>query len=238
MSKPVKYIWPVADTDAVCLPQQLPAAGNLILNGALVQGMTLSTSSPLSSNNYAVFPGIRRTISLTSAGDLSGVNFTINGYTDASRPISVPIAGPNANTKYTNVNLGEIFHSITSISADDAVPFDVSVGTGLSGYTLWFRNDYHRIVSHLSVGVFVQGTIDYSFVTTLDDTELLGDNVVSWTAIDGITTPTIPANSDMVNATTSILGDLTIPTHSSRININSSDATGTLQIWFLNQGIN
>jgi hypothetical protein len=237
MSKPRKVVWPLASETAICLPQTLAAAGNLKINGDFFRNFTMSTSSPLGYNEWAELPGIRRTVTVSCGADISAVVFTIRGLTDSGREISANVTGVNNNTVETDFNAGEIFHTITSVSANAAVGSAVSVGTGYKGYTLWFRNDYNRIISHLTVAVYVTGTATYSFETTLDDPDVLGDFVTIWQPIDGVTTPTIPAASTMTGATTSIMADLTIPTNCSRIEISDSDDTGYLEIWFLNQGI-
>lgn len=237
MSKPRKVIWPLASETAICLPQTLADAGNLKINGELFRNFTMSTSSPLGYNEWAELPGIRRTITVSSDQNIAAVVFTIRGLTDNGREISAEVTGVNNNTVETDFATGEVFHTVTSVTASAAAA-NVSVGTGYKGLTQWFRNDYNRTISHLTIGVSVTGTATYSFQATLDDPDIVGDETFLWQPIDGITTPTIPAASAMTDATTDILADLTIPINCSRIVISDSDDTGYLEIWFLNQGIN
>jgi len=99
--------------DGVSLDQQLGAAGNLLINGALA-------SSGIAKMLYNSTKA-----SLISTGNLSAVNFTITGEDDNQRPVVETIAGPNNNTVYTT----KYFKTISKISADAAVPVNVKVGS-------------------------------------------------------------------------------------------------------------
>lgn len=225
MSKSTTIIWPVLDLQAVCANQTLAAAGNLIINGTLA-------TNPNLPNVRAEFPKIARRISLQSTGNLSGVQFTISGIGDNGYPKSVIIAGPNNSIVNTGASLFTIVNSVT-VSA--AVLTNVQVGTAAVGATQWFLSGHYREVNHLAVNVTVTGVVDYSFQTTYDDPTTNSAFTVK-TPIDGVTIPTIPTATPMVNATVSCLADYTIPTRYSRIYMNSSDATGALKISFLQQG--
>lgn len=101
------------DDNGVSLDQQLGAAGNLLINGALV-------SSGIA---RMLFNSTKAT--LISTGNLSTVNFTITGKDDNQRPVVETIAGPNNNTVFTT----KYFKTISKISADAAVPVNVKVGS-------------------------------------------------------------------------------------------------------------
>jgi len=226
MSKVTNISWPLLDLQAVCLNQTLGAAGNLIING------TLSTNPNLP-NIRAEFPKICRQITLSSTGNLSGIQFTITGIGDNGYPKSVAIAGPNNNTVSTGA---ELFSIVNSISANAAVATNVRAGTGSVGATQWFLSDHYRAVNDLAVNVIVgANVINYTFQTTYDDPTTNAAFVVK-TPIDGVTVPTIPTATPMVGATVSCLTNYKFPTRYSRVYINSSDATGTATINFLQQG--
>jgi hypothetical protein len=225
MSKPITIIWPVLDLAAVCANQTLAAPGSLIINGTLA-------SNPNVPNLRAEFPKIARRVSLQSAGNLSGVNFTITGIGDNGYPKSVTIAGPNNSIVNTGASL---FTIVNSVTVDAPVATNVQVGTGAVGATQWILSDHYRDVNHLSINVVVTGVVDYTFQTTYDD-PTTNPNYVVKTPIDGVTIPTIPTATPMVHATVSCLADYTIPTRYSRIFMNSSDATGALEVNFLQQG--
>lgn len=228
MSKPIKIVWPVADVAAVCALQTTAAGGGpLKINGTLA---TTDTSVPI----YAVFPSIIRAVTLTSAANLSGTQFTITGYVPNSvHLVTSVIAGPNANT----VTTAEQFNIVTSVSTGAGLVGNVSVGTGRVGSTFWLLHDYFREVANAAIVVSVTAnTINYTFQSTLDDPFI--STPVSFAPIEGVTVETVPADTPMINATVSILSRLEFPVHSSRILINSSDATGTLTFSFLQQGLN
>jgi len=207
--QPRVYVWPAASNNAIALLQTLGAAGNLTLNGSLASSSEGGTPS-------VIFYNYNRYVTLTSANDLSGVNFTITG-TINSAPVSQTIAGPDNDTVATTV----VFDTVTSISASAAATA-VSAGTGTFGQTRWFESDYYLNVSNLSIQVVVTGTINYTFGTTLDNV-----NLITPTLFDPI--------SGMTNATTSQLGNYLPATNFSTIVINSG--TGSLTATFIQQGV-
>jgi len=69
---------------------------------------------------------VPRNLTLTSAGNISAVNFTVTGYDAYGQLDTEVIAGPNANTVQGNV----AFSQILSIATSGAVGTNTSVGTG------------------------------------------------------------------------------------------------------------
>lgn len=208
MAKPVVYRWPAADEDGICLSQTTVNAGNLVLNGALV------------SNGVVSFVGIYRTVSLTSANNLSTENFTITGTLNGEL-VNETIVGPNNNTVYTT----QLFDSITSISVDNGV-VGISVGTGNTGMTHWFNSNYHSTVLGMSVQIVVSGAnIIYSFQTTLDDVQT-NSEPTTFKPID-----------EMTDASDNQLASYNVVNRYSNIVITGGDGTETLVATFLQQGI-
>lgn len=68
---------------------------------------------------------ISRAVSFTSTGNISAVNFTVNGYDIYGYAMTQTRAGPNNNT----VNTTKAFKYISSITVDGAVGTNTSVGT-------------------------------------------------------------------------------------------------------------
>lgn len=222
MARPAVFTWPVADADSVCLLQQTSGAGSFVINGALVNLAALPY--------IAVFPGISRVVTLTSAGNISGVNFTIAGTLNGST-VTETRAGPNANTVATT----QIYDTVTSVTVNGAVGTDTSLGTGTTGYTHWFNHNYHATVLGCTIAVDITGTINYDFETTLDDVQTNSSPKI-FTPVDGTAgSPGYPA--DMTGATTDQLAAYNNVARYSRIKINSSGADGTLIATFLQQGI-
>jgi hypothetical protein len=227
MSKPVKILWPLADVVAVCLTQANTAGIPLLINGTLATTDTTVAT-------YAQFPGIARTVSITSGGNLAGVQYTIQGTDVFNNPVSETRAGPNATTVYT----AQKFNTVTSVTPDTTNATTVRIGTGLTGQTVWYRSDFYRPYNALTVAAFVNaGVVSYTFDTTLDDPADPAGPVL-WDVIDGVTTPTIPTATPMINASVSIISTYYFPTNASRILINASDAATHMEISFLQQGLN
>jgi len=120
MSRHLKYIFPIADTVDVCELQDTAGADILVLNGNLVNQVTNQLS--FLDNGYS------RSISITSANNLAAVNFTISGIQNGVLLTEV-LAGPNANTVYSD----EIYDEIYSITTSGPTN-QVSVGTGYTGF--------------------------------------------------------------------------------------------------------
>jgi hypothetical protein len=231
MSAPTVYTWPALDKAAICALQTIGAAGNLIINGTLASAFHYpydSASGPVtyaaSSTTYALpsvtFPKISRTVSITSTGNLAGVNFTVTGIYQGSI-VSQTIAGPNNSTVTTT----QLFNKVTQVSVSGAVATNVSVGSGATGQTQWLKESTFRMVHNLSIQVAVSNAnITYSFQTTLDE-------------IQTILTPTVfTPIAAMTGATTNQLGNYTPPTNYSNIIITAA-TTGSLVATFLQQGI-
>lgn len=238
MARPSVVSWPTPDNAAVCALQTTTAAGSLIING------TSSIFRPSGSlPSYASFPQIIRQVTLTSTGNLSGINFTITGLGPNGTVISTTVAGPNNDTVTTS---STYFTTVTSVTANAAVTTAVSVGTGTIGYLNWLKYNYHATVCAMSVAVDVTGTINYTFGATLDD--------VTQVASPYIFDPIL----SMVSATSSVAAPVALlslpysgagaPTYTEpvyaamplnyyTIFINSSNSSGGLVATFIQQGI-
>ena len=184
--RPAVFNWPAVDADGIALAQQLAGAGNLILNGVLVEPVQPGT------NPRAKLPGIQRTITLTSAGNLSAVNFTVTGSDLRGNAISEVIAGPNANTVITTNQ----FTLVTGVAANAAVGADVTVGTGEAGSTNWFICDQHANPFNIGWSADISGTVDFDLVYTLGDVQVDSapisfdiDNAVTADISGAFTTP-------------------------------------------------
>lgn len=208
MARPHVYTWPIPDTDAICLLQSRTGPGNLIINGPIL----ISTNFP----GRVVFPGITRAVSLTSANNLSGANFTVTGLLNGST-ISETRAGPNNNTVETTA----IFDEVTNISTNGTVS-NVSVGTGLLGRTHWINYDYNKAYTFFSYQVDVTGNIQWTSAYTNDE---VGTNP----------SPSMfPIQEDQ---TVSDNEDGQLSCVSLALFVEGTDNTGALTFTFIQQGI-
>jgi hypothetical protein len=222
MAKPVSYLWTPAYTDTICAPQAVIADTPMVLNGSLA-----NTAGGVASSVY--FSGISRTVSVlsTDAGDT--MDFTITGML---RGISVSetIIATGINSAYG----AQFFDSISSVIPNADSAGDISIGSGITGYTHWFKHDYNTAVANTAVQVFAgAANTTYSFQGTLFDVGLLGTSEP-----DGAYLFTMMA--DMTDATGSALDSVGIPLRYSRIYISDCTtftADDYLEIYYLQQGI-
>lgn len=122
MSQFYEYNWPTPIANGISLFQTLTANIPMLLNGSYVNKTTKTV-------NFVDDFGIVPRITLSSAANLSGVNFLITGYQNGVF-ISETLAGPN-NATVTSVNcfdtLIQIIPNTTSVST-------ASVGVASIGY--------------------------------------------------------------------------------------------------------
>lgn len=118
-----EYIYDIvphaANTANIAALQTTAGAGNLVLTAGV--GVTAVVINGVTRYQFDV----PRAVSLTSAGNISGVNFTISGYDIYGQPMTQTLAGPNANT----VNTKKAFWQIVSIAVSGAVGTNTSVGS-------------------------------------------------------------------------------------------------------------
>lgn len=143
MSQPVVRYWAPTNSNTATISslQNYSGAGNLIINN------NVPGSYP---GSPYVYDSIARSVSFTSANNLSGVTLTINGLGSAvdgsgnptqpfNTSISENVVGPNANTVYST----NIFTQINSISISGAAN-GISAGFGNKGIMMYIGPDYDR----------------------------------------------------------------------------------------------
>ena len=146
--RPIQIITPSfanADTESVAANQTSLGAGDLLL---VSPSVTLDPPCQ---------------VTLTAAGDESGVDFIITGTGPSGQTQSETIAGPNANTVTSVLT----YATITSINADAATT--VEAGNAQSGYSAWMPLDIYTPNQVTSISATVSGTIDYSIEYTNED---------------------------------------------------------------------
>ena len=216
MSTLINYTWPIADEIALVDNTQLPAGGRIF---------SFNGTYPVSTSGYVTLGSVVRELSITSASNLSAINFSISGLDASGKNITWTGAGPNATTIYTT---GYAFSVIfgASVSADMAHP--ASIGVGLEGFTQWFLYNIKSTYPSLSVQTkLTNATITYSFESTLDDVTLYAANA------EAHTVNLIP---DMVNATTDLFGTTIDPMLYARFVVTDSDGTSEMVATILQQG--
>ena len=217
MSNPVVYNWPILSTNNIVDSVQLDnGVENFSFNGSLSLG--INYGSPI------VLDGICREILITSAGDLSGIDFEIKGLYN-NKPVTETITGPNNTT----VNSANFFNTINSISVSGNMGASVSIGTGGVGVTNWFPYDNLRTFSNLAIACSVTADIDYTF-------QLTYDNVYGLTQDQEANIYITNPIANLTNATTSVTEYSSNPIRFCRIFINSSNNNGKGIFTLMQQG--
>lgn len=142
-----------ASVNAIAQSQSLGAAGNVTLNGATASGglATLDT---------------QRRVLITSAGNDSGISFTVFGATDSGTAIQETLTGANAGAVATNQD----FATVTKVSSSGATASTVQIGTNTVGSTRWLLLDQHVTPGSTSLGALITaGSATYTAEYTYDD---------------------------------------------------------------------
>lgn len=145
-----------ADADGIAEAQTLAQGGDLDLDGAAVVS---DLHSPY--NGKALLDPPRRVV-ITSAGDDSGITFTIEGTDRAGTPISETIEGTNGSDATSTM----VYKTVDRVSASGATADDVTVGWGAEYISPWIflgqaRGDYRA-----SWQLDVTGTVDCDIEAT------------------------------------------------------------------------
>lgn len=169
------------DADGIATSQSLAGAGSLTLDGVLVTG-------GIATLDYA------RQISITSAGNDSGITFTVTGTDFNDKALSETITGGNVAAVETT----GYFKTVTDIAGSGATASTVTAGTvdEASSQIVPLNGDHSSTAATLVVDV--TGTINYTTQQTFDDlqTEVLSSQSAAWFDVDASQT------ADLVSAAT------------------------------------
>lgn len=192
-----------AVANGIAQDQQLGAAGDLTLNGSLVD-----------SDGVAQL-GTQRQVAFESAGNIATVVFTITGTDDQEQTISETITGINGSTVLTTLQ----YATVTQIAADAAFASDVEVGTTGVGASSVVPLDQYISPFNVSLGVVITGTVDVTVEYTFDD--VFGDapGPFSWTD-----------HPDLTNVTADADGTFISPVSACRLLTNSGVGEAVLRI--------
>ena len=104
-----------ADTDGISTAAAVGNNANLVLGGALTSGGAVTFDEP-------------RNITILSAGDDSGISFTVTGTDETATAVTESITGANAGTATGST----FFATISQIAAVGNPAGNVSAGSGVS----------------------------------------------------------------------------------------------------------
>lgn len=148
-----------ADADGVAASQSVSGAAAVTLDGALV------------TSGVAIMDLPRRII-ITSAGDDTGITFTITGTTFAGSVTTDVVTGANNAAASSVVD----FKTVTRIVTSGSTAADITVGTNGVAGTEWVRFDPWA-PPEVSIQANVTGTVNYTLQQTLDDPNSPTDSV-------------------------------------------------------------
>lgn len=175
------------DADGVCASQSAVGAGALSLDGALVSG------------GVATFAEAQK-VSIASAGDDSGLTFTIAGIDPDGVAITIDLAGGNIATATTSA----YFKTVTGVSVDGATASTVTVGTlaanGAVSPSLFLSRDKAPFAVALSI--IASGTLTCAAQFATQEHDFDYDHSFAtdayWFDVDGLTDVTdIPLVSNL-----------------------------------------
>lgn len=207
MANPVTYTFSGADTDYVCVAQTRSSAGSLTLNGAGADAMSALKNNP---RVWLTGSGFERTVSITSAGTVSGLTFTVTGKNIRGESVTAAITGPAATT----VESTYYFYLISDVSVNGTLSTSTSVGIGTTGRSQWYKVDYQLTPVTIGLGITTSGT-DATW-TVVQTTYNVEDGEPPANAI--INHP----DSTLVAQTVSRQGNYSVPFGATRCQISAS----------------
>ena len=136
-----------ADTDGIATSQSPSGAGDLTLVSS-----TVTLTPP-------------RFVTITSAGDDTGVTFTITGTRPGGGTQTETVTGANAGAATSTLT----FATVTSIAISGASAAAVEAGFTQSGYSDWYPMDIYTPNQVTSISATVSGTVNYDIQYTNED---------------------------------------------------------------------
>ena len=166
------------DDDGICASQALGAAGSLTINGAL------ATSGVALWNRDT-----GQIVTVTSAGNDSGITFTITGADPDGTSITQTITGANAGAAVTTY----FFTTVTSITASGAVATTVKVGVLSANLAVGRSLRVNGQQMNFKLGLFVDisgtctYTAQYAYQQPEDTYAVSYSTSADWRSVDGLT---------------------------------------------------
>lgn len=191
-----------ASTTNIRTAATIAGAGAVTLNGALVSG------------GVATLDTMRRVL-ITSAGNDSGITFTLTGKNSDGDTLTEVLTGGNTTGAYSVLD----YKTLTSVVASGASAGNVSIGTNGVGGSSWVMLDPWALPA-VAMQFTASGTVNYTVQQTLDDpndpTNAVAAASVTW--VDS-------ADSSVVGATTTQQTNYAFTPRYVRVRINSGSGS-------------
>lgn len=199
-----------ASSNNISLSQSLAGAGNLVINGSAASG------------GVATLDKQRRVI-ITSAGNDSGITWTVTGTDTTGNSVVDTFTGGNVAAAQSNRD----FKTVTQITGSGATASTVTAGTNGVGSSPWTMLSTQASPANTSVAVVVSGAaVNYTVEYTYDPYW----NMPSTTPL-ATPFPLQTLSGQTVNGE----GTLPWPVAGVRLTVNSG--TGTAQMTVVEAGI-
>lgn len=202
-----------------CGPYAAPSATNIRTASAIGGAGAVTLNGSLVSGGVATLDQPRRVL-FTSAGNDSGITFTIMGTDWNNSPVSEVLAGANATTTYTVYD----YKTVTSIVTSGASAGNVSIGTnGIASSRPVFLDTYADSSTYIQADTGGSSAITYTI-------QLSGDNPNN--SQIGIGADTY-VNTRWINSGTAALVNAT-----SSVNANQAGIPTMIRCYISNAGSN
>jgi hypothetical protein len=192
------------------------------VNSVVLSGTSAGTVS-VGTNGTAI-NAQPRNIVIASAGNDTGVTFTVTGTDYSGNPITETITGASGASATSVL----VYKTVTSITASGTIASTVTAGTSAVSASNWVYFDGWSL-PNIAIQCTVSGTVNYTIQATLDDpnspTNPIAESAVTWIN----TTDTLA-----VNATSSLQSNFFFVPAYARILLNSG--TGTVTATFNQSG--
>lgn len=196
-------------------------AGAVTLNGTLV-GVAFY-KPPQSLDKIPVLAGQAlldkpRRILITSAGNDSGITFTLAGLDVAGNPITEILTGANASTVQSLLD----YAVLQTVTASGASAGNVSIGTSGVASSPWIRLDDWP-PGQVGLQIDVSGTVNYTVSQSMDDpndpTNPVNPQNMTWVN---------SSDANVVGATTAQQSNYNFAPRFVRVTLNSGSGSATL----------
>lgn len=213
-----------ANTDVVATATLFSTVTSVTISGAAAAAVTVGHSG-LATQDVA------RRILFTSAGDDSGVVFSLYGTDWAGNAISEDVTGSNASTASSVLD----YLTVTRVVTDGATGGALTIGTsGVAGSAWVSFDDYAG--GEIAIQATVSGTVSGKVQQTLDDPNRPSNQtapLVPSVARDAVTWVSHPA-TDLATITATAQGNYAYPPRYARVQLDSG--TGTITATFRQMG--
>lgn len=141
-----------ADPEAIRTASNIAGAGPVVLNGSTVVA------------GKAILDNARRVL-ITSAGDDSGITFTITGKGGSGQPLTEVLPGADTGAAQSALD----YEEVDSIESSGVSADTVEIGTSDIASSPWVQFDQDLMGSGVAIQCNVTGNVDYTVEQTLDD---------------------------------------------------------------------